>query len=76
MIGRSQCEDIAEVRNQIQRVKQKSLWCNRIMARKPRIEFPGGLYHIITNGNRREKVFDFLLDKIEEEPFLNPSQTA
>lgn len=27
------------------------------MARKPRIEFPGGLYHIITRGNRREEVF-------------------
>lgn len=27
------------------------------MARKARIEFLGGLYHIITRGNRREKVF-------------------
>ena len=27
------------------------------MARNPRIEFPDGLYYIITKGNRREEVF-------------------
>jgi REP element-mobilizing transposase RayT len=27
------------------------------MARKPRIEFEGGLYHVITRGNQRQKVF-------------------
>ncbi len=34
------------------------------MARKPRIEFEGGFYHVITRGNQRQKVFrdekDFL----------------
>jgi putative transposase len=27
------------------------------MARKPRIHFPGALYHVIARGNRRERVF-------------------
>lgn len=27
------------------------------MARKPRIEFPGGLYHVLARGNRRNKTF-------------------
>src|SRR2546427_1874136 len=27
------------------------------MARKPRIEIPGGLYHIITRGNNRRRIF-------------------
>jgi len=27
------------------------------MARKPRIEVPGGLYHIISRGNNRRKIF-------------------
>jgi len=27
------------------------------MARKPRIHFPGALYHVIARGNRREKIF-------------------
>ncbi|MBI5026238.1 MAG: transposase [Nitrospirae bacterium] len=34
------------------------------MARKPRIEFEGAFYHIITRGNQRQKIFkdnaDFL----------------
>ena len=34
------------------------------MARKPRIEFEGGFYHVITRGNQRQKVF------LEEEDFL------
>src|SRR4030067_3630569 len=34
------------------------------MARKPRIEFEGGFYHVITRGNQRQKVF------IEEKDFL------
>ena len=29
----------------------------RSMARKPRIEIPGGLYHIITRGNNRKRIF-------------------
>ncbi len=27
------------------------------MARRPRVEFPGGLYHVISRGNRRQAVF-------------------
>lgn len=38
------------------------------MARKPRIEFPGGLYHIITRGNRRERVF---LDDTDYKRYLD-----
>lgn len=34
------------------------------MARKPRIEFEGGFYHVITRGNQRQKVF------IDEKDFL------
>ena len=34
------------------------------MARKPRIEFEGGFYHVITRGNQRQKVF------LDEKDFL------
>src|SRR4030043_759773 len=34
------------------------------MARKPRIEFEGGFYHVITRGNQRQKIF------LEEKDFL------
>ena len=27
------------------------------MARKPRIHFPGALYHVIAQGDRRQKIF-------------------
>jgi hypothetical protein len=27
------------------------------MARRPRIEYPGALYHVITRGNHRQKIF-------------------
>ena len=27
------------------------------MARKPRIHFPGGLYHVISRGNQRQDLF-------------------
>jgi REP element-mobilizing transposase RayT len=27
------------------------------MARKPRIEFEGALYHVITRGNQRQQIF-------------------
>ena len=27
------------------------------MARKPRIEFDGAFYHVITRGNQRQKIF-------------------
>jgi putative transposase len=37
------------------------------MARKPRIHFPGALYHVITRGNRRQGVF---LDEKDLEQFL------
>lgn len=37
------------------------------MARKPRIHFPGALYHVITRGNRRQGVF---LDEKDLQRFL------
>jgi REP element-mobilizing transposase RayT len=37
------------------------------MARKPRIHFPGALYHVITRGNRRQGVF---LDQKDFKTFL------
>src|SRR4030042_5972887 len=37
------------------------------MARKPRIHFPGALYHVITRGNRRQGVF---LDEKDMKKFL------
>jgi putative transposase len=27
------------------------------MARKPRVHFPGALYHVISRGNQRPKIF-------------------
>ena len=27
------------------------------MPRKPRIEYPGAFYHVITRGNQRQKIF-------------------
>ena len=38
------------------------------MARKPRVHFPGALYHVITRGNRRQGVF---LDEKDLERFLS-----
>ena len=38
------------------------------MARKPRIHFPGALYHVITRGNRRQGVFQ---DEKDFEQFLS-----
>ncbi|MBI5075257.1 MAG: transposase [Nitrospirae bacterium] len=35
------------------------------MARKPRIEFEGAFYHIITRGNQRQKIFKDTLDRIK-----------
>jgi len=32
------------------------------MARKPRIEFEGALYHVITRGNQRQRVFKDMED--------------
>jgi len=37
------------------------------MARRPRIHFPGALYHVITRGNRRQEIF---LDDTDLERFL------
>lgn len=37
------------------------------MARKPRIEYPGALYHVMTRGNRRELIFR---DARDRERFL------
>lgn len=33
------------------------------MARKPRVHFPGALYHVIARGNQRQKVFRSDLDR-------------
>ena len=38
------------------------------MARKPRIHFPGALYHVISRGNQRQKIF---LDEKDLEIFLS-----
>jgi len=38
------------------------------MARKPRIHFPGALYHVITRGNRRQGIF---LDEKDLKTFLS-----
>ena len=37
------------------------------MARRPRIHFPGALYHVITRGNRRQGIF---LDEKDVKKFL------
>jgi putative transposase len=37
------------------------------MARKPRIHFPGALYHVITRGNRKQGIF---LDEKDFQQFL------
>jgi len=37
------------------------------MARKPRIHFPGALYHVISRGNRRQGIF---LDEKDLQRFL------
>ena len=37
------------------------------MARRPRIRFPGALYHVIAKGNRRQDVF---LDEQDLKKFL------
>lgn len=42
------------------------------MGRKPRFEYPGGVYHLIQRGNNREYIFektedkDYLLELITE----------
>jgi len=42
------------------------------VGRKPRFEYPGGVYHLIQRGNNREYIFEktedkeFLLDLIKE----------
>jgi putative transposase len=38
------------------------------MARKPRIYFPGALYHVISRGNQRQKIF---LDEKDLKTFLS-----
>lgn len=40
---------------------------NIIMARKPRIEYPGAFYHVITRGNRKAVIFN---DDKDRERFL------
>ena len=38
------------------------------MARKPRVHFPGALYHVIARGNRRQEIF---IDNQDYERYLN-----
>jgi REP element-mobilizing transposase RayT len=38
------------------------------MARKPRIEFPGAFYHVISRGNQRQNIFH---DKSDNQAYLN-----
>lgn len=38
------------------------------MARKPRIHYPGAVYHVIARGNNRENIFNKEPDK---EKYLN-----
>ena len=38
------------------------------MARKPRVHFPGALYHVITRGNQRQDIF---LDDKDLKTFLS-----
>ena len=33
------------------------LWYKAIMARRPRIYFPGALYHVVSRGNQRQRIF-------------------
>ncbi len=41
------------------------------MARKPRIDYPGALYHVILRGNQKQKVF---LDDKDRLDYLNRLQ--
>jgi REP element-mobilizing transposase RayT len=34
------------------------------MSRKPRVEFPGGLYHVFSRGNRKERIFEDDADRV------------
>lgn len=45
------------------------------MARKPRIEITGGLYHIITRGNNRRRVFRSQHDYLRFLAFLESQKT-
>jgi putative transposase len=38
------------------------------MARRPRIHFPGGLYHVIARGNQKQAIF---LDKADFRTYLS-----
>lgn len=35
------------------------------MARKPRLEFPGAFYHVVTRGNNRQSIFFSNKDRLE-----------
>jgi len=45
----------------------------RTMARKPRIEYPGAVYHVMSRGNRLEAIF---LDNKDREMFLDTLEEA
>ncbi len=41
------------------------------MAREPRIEFEGGLYHVITRGNQKQEIFRYDQDFLKYLEFLS-----
>src|SRR6266567_615731 len=43
------------------------------MPRKLRVEYPGALYHVMSRGDRREKIF---LDDIDRQDFIKPLAEA
>lgn len=46
------------------------------MARKPRLDFPGGFYHVLARGNRRTTIFHddedchAFLERLERDPSM------
>jgi len=44
-----------------------------LMARKPRIEYPGAVYHVLSRGNRKESIYR---NESDYELFLNTLEEA
>ena len=43
----------------------------QIVPRKPRVQYPGAIYHIMSRGDRREDIF---LDDVDRQDFLKTLQ--
>jgi hypothetical protein len=43
------------------------------MPRKPRIEYPGAMYHVMSRGDRSEDIF---LDDVDRQDFLSVSENG